>query len=79
MYKMGFIGLGVMGWPMAGHLKKNGHDVTVYNRSSQKAESWLKKFKGKIVSTPKEASLGVETVLPLNFFNQEAAFCELRL
>ena len=62
MYKMGFIGLGVMGWPMAGHLKKNGHDVTVYNRSSQKAESWLKKFKGKIVSTPKEASLGADFV-----------------
>ena len=42
--KTAFIGLGVMGYPMAGHLKKAGHEVTVYNRTSSKAEQWVQEF-----------------------------------
>ncbi len=45
MAKVGFIGLGVMGFPMAGHLSKNGHDVTVYNRTYVKSKNWLEKYK----------------------------------
>ncbi|MEN9590709.1 MAG: 2-hydroxy-3-oxopropionate reductase, partial [Pseudomonadota bacterium] len=44
--KVAFIGLGVMGLPMAGHLATAGHDVTVYNRSAQKAQAWVKEFGG---------------------------------
>ena len=42
--KTAFIGLGVMGYPMAGHLKKSGHEVTVYNRTASKAEQWVQEF-----------------------------------
>ena len=62
MLKIGFIGLGVMGWPMAGHLKKNGYEVTVYNRNKLKGDTWVNKFKGKKVSTPREASFGADFV-----------------
>ena len=57
MAKMAWIGLGVMGYPMAGHLrKKGGHDLTVYNRNGAKAEAWVKEFGGKTAPTPAEAA-----------------------
>ena len=51
-----FIGLGVMGYPMAGYISKGGHNVTVYNRTGAKADKWLKEFKGKKAATPKDAA-----------------------
>jgi len=51
-----FIGLGVMGYPMAGYISKAGHNVTVYNRTKFKAEKWINEYKGKIASTPEEAA-----------------------
>jgi 3-hydroxyisobutyrate dehydrogenase len=60
--KVSFLGLGVMGYPMAGHLAKAGHDVTVYNRTVAKAEKWVAEFGGKAVTTPKEAAVGQEIV-----------------
>jgi len=63
MAKVAFIGLGVMGYPMAGHLKtKGGHDVTVYNRTAAKAEKWAGEFGGSFKTTPREASEGCEIV-----------------
>ncbi|MBB3440822.1 NAD(P)-dependent oxidoreductase [Rhizobium sp. BK379] len=63
MAKVAFIGLGVMGFPMAGHLKtKGGHDVTVYNRTSEKAAAWAEKFSGKSAPTPAEAAEGCDFV-----------------
>ncbi len=63
MAKVAFIGLGVMGFPMAGHLKtKGGHDVTVYNRTSEKAAAWAEKFSGKSAPTPAEAADGCDFV-----------------
>ncbi|MCT6920225.1 MAG: NAD(P)-dependent oxidoreductase, partial [Bifidobacteriales bacterium] len=62
MAKVAFIGLGVMGYPMAGHLKKAGHDVTVYNRTAKKAEKWVKEFHGKKADTPAEAAKGQDIV-----------------
>ncbi|PJC87460.1 2-hydroxy-3-oxopropionate reductase [Vibrio sp. HA2012] len=56
MVKAAFIGLGVMGYPMAGHLKKAGHDVTVYNRTATKSQRWVESFHGMAVSTPREAA-----------------------
>ncbi|MGR6430633.1 NAD(P)-dependent oxidoreductase [Rhizobium sp. PAMB 3174] len=57
MAKVAFIGLGVMGYPMAGHLKtKGGHDVTVYNRTAAKAEKWAEEFGGTSAATPAEAA-----------------------
>ena len=60
--KVAFIGLGVMGLPMAGHLAKAGHDVTVYNRSAQKAQAWIKEFGGRACATPREAAQGAQIV-----------------
>ncbi len=57
-----FIGLGVMGYPMAGHLKNNGYNVTVYNRTTAKAEKWVNEYKGKMANTPSEASQSSEIV-----------------
>ena len=54
--KVAFIGLGVMGFPMAGYISKAGHDVTVYNRTTAKAEKWAQTYKGKTASTPAEAA-----------------------
>ena len=54
--KVSFIGLGVMGYPMAGYISKAGHNVTVYNRTKSKAEKWIKEYKGKIAETPEEAT-----------------------
>ncbi len=57
-----FIGLGVMGFPMAGHLAESGHVVTVYNRTCEKAEAWCRKHAGKIASTPADAASEAEIV-----------------
>ncbi|MBO6948469.1 MAG: NAD(P)-dependent oxidoreductase [Rhodospirillales bacterium] len=62
MAKAAFIGLGVMGYPMAGHLQKNGHDVTVYNRTSAKAKKWAKEYGGKSAATPAKAAEGADFV-----------------
>ena len=56
MAKVAFLGLGVMGYPMAGHIAKAGHDVTVYNRTAAKAEKWVGEYGGKSAPTPKEAA-----------------------
>ncbi|MBO6542398.1 MAG: NAD(P)-dependent oxidoreductase [Alphaproteobacteria bacterium] len=60
--KIAFIGLGVMGFPMAGHLSKMGHDVTVYNRTGAKAENWVEKNGGSLAKTPAAAAEGAEFV-----------------
>jgi 3-hydroxyisobutyrate dehydrogenase len=60
--KVAFLGLGVMGFPMAGHLALAGHDVTVYNRSPAKAQAWTAEFKGGFAATPREASAGCDLV-----------------
>jgi len=60
MKKIAFIGLGVMGYPMAGHLQKAGFDVCVYNRTTEKAEQWVKEFGGRLAKIPKEAAEGCE-------------------
>ncbi len=63
MADVAFLGLGVMGYPMAGHLKnKGGHAVTVYNRSAAKAEAWVKQHGGAMAKTPKEAAAGKDFV-----------------
>ena len=54
--KVSFIGLGVMGYPMAGYISKAGQNVTVYNRTKSKAEKWTKEYNGKIADTPEEAA-----------------------
>ena len=63
MAKLAFLGLGVMGYPMAGHLKKAGHEVTVYNRSGAKAQKWAAEFGGASAPTPREAAKGAEFVM----------------
>lgn len=62
MAKVAFIGLGVMGFPMAGHLAAKGHEVTVYNRTGAKAEDWVSRHGGTRASTPAEAAQGKELV-----------------
>ncbi len=57
-----FLGLGVMGFPMAGHLQKAGHQVTVYNRTAAKSAEWVKKHGGKAADTPAKAAAGAEIV-----------------
>jgi 3-hydroxyisobutyrate dehydrogenase len=64
MAKVAFIGLGVMGYPMAGHLKnKGGHDVTVYNRTAPKAQKWVGQYGGRSAATPKAAAEGQDFVM----------------
>jgi 3-hydroxyisobutyrate dehydrogenase len=64
MAKVAFLGLGVMGYPMAGHLlKKGGHDVTVYNRTAGKAQQWVKEYGGRHAATPREAAKDRDFVL----------------
>jgi 3-hydroxyisobutyrate dehydrogenase len=64
MAKVAFLGLGVMGYPMAGHLKvKGGHDVTVYNRTAAKADKWVAQFGGRSAATPKAAAEGQDYVM----------------
>jgi len=60
--KVSFIGLGVMGYPMAGYISKAGHNVTVYNRTKSKAEKWIKQYKGKIADTPEDAAKDADFV-----------------
>ncbi len=63
MAKVAWIGLGVMGYPMAGHIrKKGGHELTVYNRNGAKAEAWVKEFGGKAAPTPAKAAEGADFV-----------------
>ena len=62
MSKVAFLGLGVMGFPMAGHLKAKGHEVTVYNRSAEKSAAWVGKHGGKSAPTPKAAAMGQDIV-----------------
>ena len=57
-----FIGLGVMGYPMAGYISKGGHNVTVFNRTKSKAEKWIKEYKGKLAETPAEAAKDAEYI-----------------
>ena len=57
-----FIGLGVMGYPMAGYISKAGHNVTVFNRTKSKAEKWIGEYKGKIANTPAEATKEAEFI-----------------
>ena len=64
MAKVAFLGLGVMGFPMAGHLVAKGkHEVTVYNRSAAKAQAWAEKFGGRMAPTPKAAAEGQDFVM----------------
>ncbi|APE45366.1 oxidoreductase [Sulfitobacter alexandrii] len=63
MAKLAFLGLGVMGAPMAGHLQKAGHDVTVYNRTASKAEDWASAHGGSMARTPREAVKDAEVVM----------------
>ncbi|HKP25456.1 MAG TPA: NAD(P)-dependent oxidoreductase [Dongiaceae bacterium] len=60
--KVSFLGLGVMGFPMAGHLKKGGHEVTVYNRTQAKSQKWVETHGGKAAATPAEAAKGADIV-----------------
>lgn len=62
MVKAAFLGLGVMGYPMARHLKAKGHDVTVYNRTTAKAEKWVSEHGGRLAVTPLEAAQGQDIV-----------------
>ena len=57
-----FIGLGVMGYPMAGYISKGGHNVTVFNRTKSKAEKWIKEYKGNMANTPAEAAKDAEYI-----------------
>lgn len=63
MAETAFLGLGVMGFPMAGHLAKAGHRVTVYNRSPAKAQAWTERHGGSLAATPREAAAGAEFVM----------------
>ena len=60
--RVAFLGLGVMGYPMAGHLARAGHAVTVYNRSPAKAQAWVAEYGGRSAATPREAAQGAEIV-----------------
>ncbi|MCR9086681.1 MAG: NAD(P)-dependent oxidoreductase [Rhodobacteraceae bacterium] len=63
MAKLAFLGLGVMGYPMAGHLRAAGHEVTVFNRTAAKAEAWTAEHGGAHGATPREAALGAQFVM----------------
>jgi 3-hydroxyisobutyrate dehydrogenase-like beta-hydroxyacid dehydrogenase len=65
MAKVAFVGLGVMGFPMARHLKEKGHEVTVYNRTTAKAEEWAAKHGGRVAKTPAEAAKGQDFVMTM--------------
>ena len=62
MARAAFIGLGVMGYPMAGHIAKGGHEVTVYNRTNEKSARWVAEYGGKSAPTPAEAAQGQDFV-----------------
>jgi 3-hydroxyisobutyrate dehydrogenase-like beta-hydroxyacid dehydrogenase len=61
-HRVAFLGLGVMGYPMAGHLARAGHHVTVYNRTAKKAEQWVEEFGGTWAKTPREAAVSSQIV-----------------
>src|SRR5690242_10952550 len=61
--QLAFLGLGVMGFPMAGHLARAGHQVTVYNRNAAKAEKWVAQYGGRSAPTPAEAARDAEIVM----------------
>ena len=61
--KVAFIGLGVMGYPMAGHLSNNGYDVSIFNRTTSKAEDWIKKYNGQLCLSPAEASSNADFIM----------------
>ena len=61
--KLAFLGLGVMGYPMAGHLQKGGHSVTVYNRNAERSLKWVATYGGASAATPREAALGADIVM----------------
>ena len=61
-HTVAFLGLGVMGYPMAGHLARAGHRVTVYNRTAKKADQWVEEYGGKSARTPREAASGTQIV-----------------
>ncbi|MBM3524143.1 MAG: oxidoreductase, partial [Alphaproteobacteria bacterium] len=63
MAKIAFLGLGVMGFPMAGHLAKAGHEVIVFNRTGAKADAWMAKHKGSAAATPAQAAAGQDFVM----------------
>ncbi len=63
MAKVAFLGLGVMGFPMAGHLAAKGHEVTVFNRSPAKAGAWVARHGGRSATSPREAAAGAEFVM----------------
>lgn len=63
MAKVAFIGLGVMGYPMAGHLQRVGHEVCVFNRTASRAVRWVEQFGGRSAATPREAAQGAEFVM----------------
>ena len=65
MATIGFIGLGVMGYPMAGHLLNAGHEVTVYNRTTSKAEAWVEEHGGRLATTPRQAVAGAEVAMTI--------------
>lgn len=60
--KVAFIGLGVMGYPMAGHLVRSGHEVTVYNRTTNRAKLWQEEYHGNVALTPKDAAIDCDIV-----------------
>ncbi len=60
--KVAFIGLGVMGYPMAGYISKAGHNVTVFNRTKSKAEKWISEYNGQMANTPAEAADGADFI-----------------
>jgi len=61
--KLAFIGLGTMGGPMAGHLARAGHEVTVFNRTRAKADAWVAKYGGRAAPSPREAAQVAAVVL----------------
>lgn len=61
--RLAFLGLGVMGFPMAGHLQAAGHQVTVYNRTATKAQAWVERYGGQAAATPREAAQQADMVL----------------
>lgn len=63
--RIGFVGLGVMGYPMAGHLQAAGHDVCVYNRTTSKAEAWAEQYGGSMAATPREAAEGADLCITI--------------
>src|SRR5271166_1035480 len=63
MAKVAFVGLGVMGCPMAGHLQAKGHEVTVFNRTAARAQQWVAQYGGKSAPTPKAAAAGQDFVM----------------